>query len=755
MAAALACAVALIAPAHVAAAGPPQIDAAWVEQVTSTGASMWMELNPNGLSTQYYFEYVTDAVYRANPPANRFAGASKTTTGTTNGSAVLEVSRTLGAMLVPGTVYHYRPVATNSAGTTVGSGLEHILVTKEPGRAFVLPDNRRWEMVSPVEKGGGAIAGPEELFGGGTLQAAAGGGSVTYGSGTAFGEAAGAPPVSQYVSRRGPTGWSTENISPPLDSAAYGDHPDGAPYRVFSADLARALLFGGLACRGGLPGCPAPNAPLPGSGAPDGYMAYYLRDNASGSFSSLLGAADVAHSALSPSALELGFAAAASNLSHVVLSSCAALTANATETPGEPGQCDESEPNLYDWSAAGLQAVNLLPGDTVTSPGAVIAAPIGAVSADGSRIYWVAEGKLYLREGAQTVQVKGPLGSGDEFQAASADGAVAFFLEGDHLYRFAVAGVTTDLTPGGGVVGVLGASADGETVYYQDAGGLERWRSGTTTTVTPGADATVPSDYPPATATARVSADGLHIAFLSKAELTGFDNIDADTGQPDTELYIYGPAPGASAAALICASCNPTGERPEGSTSIPGVLVNGSTRAYRPRVLSDDGSRLFFDTLDGVGDKDTNKSPDVYEWEAQGAGGCPSPFGCVSPISRANGAGGRFIDASADATDVFFLTGDSLVAADPGSIDIYDARMNGNLAEPEEPIICVGDNCQSLPREPDDPTPGSLVRNVGNPALRVFAPKKKLKLRRKHHRRHHHRGRKPHSGKHAGRGARP
>ncbi len=409
-AAVLVCAAALITPAHSAAAGPPQISAAWVEQVTPTGASMKMELNPNGLSSKYFFEYITDASYRANPPGERFAGALKTTVGTTTGSVFLTVSPTLGATLSPGTAYHYRPVASNSADTTVGVSLEHVFVTKELGQAVALPDDRAWEMVSPVDKGGGAIAAPEELFGGGDLQASAAGGSVTYGSGTAFGGAVGAPPVSQYVSRREPFGWVTENISPPLESAAYGDHPDGAPYRLFSTDLSRALFFGGLACRGGLEGCPAPNQSLPGSGAPPGYMAYYLRQ--AGQFSSLLRPADVAHSAVAPSAFEVALAAASPDLTHVVISSCAKLTLDATEVPGGPGRCDSGEQNLYDVSAGGLRAINLLPGESLSAPGASIAAPIGAVSDDGSRIYWTAGGNLYLRDGTQTIAVDASLGGG-------------------------------------------------------------------------------------------------------------------------------------------------------------------------------------------------------------------------------------------------------------------------------------------------------------------------------------------------------
>ena len=63
-----------------------------------------------------------------------------------------------------------------------------------------------------------------------------------------------------------------------------------------------------------------------------------------------------------------------------------------------------------------------------------------------------------------------------------------------------------DLTPGGGVQGVLGASEDGAKVYYLSAAGLFLWDDGNTSEVASSAAA---SNYPPATGTARVSQDGL------------------------------------------------------------------------------------------------------------------------------------------------------------------------------------------------------------------------------------------------------
>jgi hypothetical protein len=743
--AAIACAIVMLTPAG-ALAGAPLILESWTTEVTATSANLRAKINPNGPSTTYRFEFVTQAAFEASG----YAGAAKMPPSGAaplgSGSATLAVVLPLIAPLnplVPATAYRYRPVASNSEGTTTGT--ERLFTTQAGGQGPKLPDGRAWEMVSPVDKGGGAIAAPGALFGGGEFQASRIGAAVTYSSATAFDTPPGAPPASQYVSVRTAAGWATQNVSTPLESAAYGDHPDGAPYRVFSTDLSRALLFGGLPCGGVGEGCPAPNPVLPGTGAPEGFMAYYLREGSSGSFGSLLGTADLEHTSVSPQDFEVSFAAASPDLSRIVLSSCAKLTANATELL-LGGGCDPAEANLYRWDSAGLSLLNLLPGAVIGSPSSQVAAPLGAISIDGSRVYWTHGGNLYLREGSQSVQVDEAQGGGGVFQGASADGGIAFFTKAGHLYRFsAVTEASADLTAAGGVLGVLGAAADGSTMYFQDAEGIERWHDGAVTLVAAGVDAAAPSDYPPATGTSRVSPDGSHLAFLSKAGLTGYDNASAEGGAPYTELYLYGPLPAGGAPKLICVSCNPTGERPEGPSSIPGALINGTARAYRPRALSDDGSRLFFDSADDVGSKDTNSQPDVYQWEAQGSGDCQRSPGCVSLISNGRSpAGARFIDANGDGSDVYFTTDASLVGGDPGSVDLYDARVGGGFAEIDTTIECIGDRCQPLPSSPDDPDPGSLVKNEGNPLLRYLGNRRKAKQpkhgrgrNRKRHRRAH------------------
>jgi hypothetical protein len=682
----------LLAPAAAPAAGAPQIGSAWTAGMGTVSGGLRAEANPNGLTTTYHFSYLTEVAYQANLVAGEggFTGAAKAPVGADpsigSGLAFVTVSQSI-ASLTPDTAYRFRLQATNSGGTTVG--LSRVFSTEAFAGTSILLDGRGWELVSPAEKDGAEIQGPGQSFGGGVIQAAAQGSALTYSSTSSFGaDAGGAPVASQYVARRGVAGWANENVTEPTVSGAFGGEPDGVPFQLFAGDLARALLLNGNRCGVGEP-CP---------------QSYALRDSGGG----------LTQSVAEP---DLHLAAAAADLGQRVLSTCAALTGDAIEIPGTEG-CDPTQPNLYRWSSSGLSLVNLLPAAVQGTPGAALASQTGAISGDGARVYWTLGGNLYLREGSSTMQVDLSAGGGGAFQTASADGAVAFFTKAGHLYRYdAPGGIATDLTPAGGVTGVLGASGDGEYVYYLTTTGLFLHHGATAAKVAAAADS---GNYPPATGTARVTPDGTHLAFLSKESLTGYDNRDAGSGSPRSEVFLYD----AIGATLTCASCNPTGERPVGDSTIPGASTNGggpwALHAYKPRSLSDDGRRLFFDSADTIAVADTAKRPDVYEWEAQGAGSCVKPDGCIALISAGrNSEGAAFLDASASGGDAFFLTSDSLVGADTGFADAYDAREGGGFAETPKPIECVGDACQSLPSEPDDPTPGTLVPSSGNPPLRL------------------------------------
>jgi hypothetical protein len=454
------------------------------------------------------------------------------------------------------------------------------------------------------------------------------------------------------------------------------------PFQLFGPSLSRALAALPWACAA------APCA-----------RAYELLDVATGSASS------------SPSRPDLQAVAANEDLSMVLLSTCAKLTPEATEALLPGGGCDPAAPNLYAWEAgAGLRLVNLLPGDIAGTPGAAVAASAGAVSADGSRVYFSLGGDLYLRQGEASFGVDAALGGGASFETASGDGTTAYFTKGTHLYRYTAGGASTDLTPAGGVLGVLGASPNGEHVYYLTATGVQHRVGATTTKVADGAD---PSSYPPVSASARVGANG-NLAFLATAEWPGSDNAG------HAQAFVYSPA----GDALTCVSCNPTGVRSQGPAAIAAATANGSapsaSSGYLPRALAAGGQRFFFESPDPLLSGDTNSARDVYQWEAQGVGSCERAGGCVALISSGRAEGGaRFLDASRDGEDVYFLTARSLVEADPGAADVYVARVGGGFPVPDPPIPCLGDACQPIPGAPADPTLATAVaRPEANPPLK-------------------------------------
>jgi hypothetical protein len=730
------------APAQ--AAGPPLIGDVWAVEVVASSAKLSAEVTPNGSFTSYRFDYLTEADYEANLAAQRepYFGAAQLPVlqagaiGT--GPTVTVSQRPTG--LAAETAYRYRVRAENASGSVASS--ERSFRTRAFAPSEALLDNRAWELVSPPDKNGGQIDAPEGIFGGGVFQAAAGGGRITYSSASAFGpEAVAAPQGSQYVSTREGGGWATRNITTPMVSGSYGAGLVGVPYQLFSEDLERGLLLNGRHCRDGGEGCPVENPPLPGTAAPPGFQDYYLRDGATGGFATLLTGADLANTAVDATHFHLALAGGAPDLRHVVLSTCAALTPEATEVPDGEGGCVETAANLYEWSEGQLSLVNLLPGDTEGTPGARLAAPAGAVSDDGARVYFTLgeDGPIYLREASATKLLPETVGGGAAFETASVDGLRGFFTVGGHLFRYdAATEAAADLTPAGGVAGVLGAAADGSAVYFQDSSGLRLWREGALVEVAPGAEAAQPSDYPPSTGTARVTADGGRLVFLSKEGLTGYDNRDQATGELDSQVFLFEAGGGGT---LRCVSCNPTNERPIGPSSIPGAYFNGavprSVGSYKPRILVAGGRRLFFESADALLLGDTNQATDVFEWEAQGEGTCARPGGCLAFISSGRDPrASRFVDASADGSDAYFLTARSLVATDPGSVDLYDARVGGGFPIPPTPIPCGGDACQPLPSEPENPPVGSLVAGPGNPPIRFH---KRRHRRHRHHQHRHHR----------------
>ncbi|HEY2334028.1 MAG TPA: hypothetical protein VGH58_03330 [Solirubrobacterales bacterium] len=706
------------------AAGPPILGQLWASKVDAHSARLTAEIDPNGSLTGGYFEYASQAEFEAKG----FAGAKRSNLNVIGIEAgTIVVNFPTLANLAADTAYRYRLTVTNGHGTVVKPEAAPFpfFRTQPDTGVGVLPDGRGWEMVSPAEKNGGQVDPPETLAKGGALQAAAQGGGAAYSSAASFAGGAGAAPASQYIAARTSSGWSNQNITVPIFSGSYDIAEGGSPYRLFSEDLTRSLLLNGKGCRGEASGCPVPNPTLPGTDAPAGYQDYYLRTSASGGFEALLGPSETSLSGQSSSSFEVTMAGASPDLAHVVLSSCAKLTASATS--GCPGQA-----NLYEFSTGGgaLKLLNASPGATLAAQGA------GAISADGNRVYLKEGGNLFVRDGATLKQADAGAGGGGTFQLASADGSVAYFTKSGDLYRYdAAANTATKLTSSADVEGVLGAASSAANLYYLRPSGLYRCADANSAAangcdaaskIAAGAD---PSNYPPATGASRVSADGAKLLFSSTASLEDhagetYDNTDLISGQPDAELYLYEAGTG-----LACVSCNPTNGRPIGPSSIPGAIANGSgptaTISYKPRALSADGRRVFFDSRDALALTDTNTEgsggrgiADVYQWEASGEGNCARSGGCASLLSSGRDAKpSSFADASAEGSDAFFLTGRSLVGSDPGAVDLYDARIGGGFPEAGEPLACEGDACQALPPEPSEPTLTTLLSGPGNPPV--------------------------------------
>lgn len=244
-----------------------------------------------------------------------------------------------------------------------------------------------------------------------------------------------------------------------------------------------------------------------------------------------------------------------------------------------------------------------------------------AISEDGSRIYWtdaeVGAGKLYVRlGGSETVQV-----SDDEaqFWAAAADGSKAIYSEAETLRVFDLASEASNEAIGG-FEGLMGASEDAGRIYLvsseAEAPGatagkpnLYLYEAGEPPSLAfvatlAGSDvgegtALSPVDTRPFRHTAQVSADGGAVAFMSAASLTGYDNTDAESGEADAEVFLYRAGP----KTLACVSCNPTGVAPAGRVLrdlfwAAARIPVAQNQLHFPRVLSGDGSRLFFESFD-------------------------------------------------------------------------------------------------------------------------------------------------------------
>lgn len=820
----------------------PVIDGAWVSDLASTSATLSAEINPTGLGTQYQLEYGATASY-----------GTVLTGSVGEGREDVPVSHHLQGLL-PGTTYHYRVVAHNAHGTFVGDD-HTFMTQQADVEGLVLPDGRAWELVSPPNKDGALIEPAESIGivqaaddgSGITYFASEAIGEDPRGKGYY-------PQVLSRRGPHGweSQNIEIEHVLPPEGTQSTNLIDFRSEYGLFSPDLSSAVIEPPRITKPLSPEASERTIYLRDN-ADGSYQPLVTHGNTppgtkfGGSNSSeheddlqfLTASPDLRHIVL-----ESGFA---------LTSEPAGVPCTETsEFEGATEQASCSR-NLYEWSDGQLKLVSVLPDgapvntsecrSSLTLGPTIVGAQVVAhtISNDGRWVVWTCgtlygsgTNELYVRDmvAGKTFAVGGPRAL---FQMMSSAGSKVFFTENGDLYDFDTqTGVQSDLTTHGidqksaeVENAVVGANEDGTLVYFvakgvlapggvsggdnlyllrEDAG---EWTTKYITTLSGddetdwlgiggeisghGGDAAggegLVNDLQHLTS--RVSPDGNFLAFMSDESLTGYDNLDANSGQPDEEVYLFN----ARSGRLACVSCDPTGARPVGvfdverglvvdrpatwlhrwlAGNLPGWDSNYTRSLYQPRYLSN-GGRLFFDSPDALVPHDTNGLEDVYEYEppageeTPGGDSCTTAGvtfseqtgGCVNLISDGTSkTESVFYDASENGDDVFFATTSRLSTTDyDNSYDIYDAHACSSAVPcasvPVSPPACVtGDSCKPAPSpEPEifGPPPSATFNGAGNVAQVIkAATKAKTKVKKKAKREHKKPKRKKRTGKKAG-----
>jgi hypothetical protein len=709
---------------------PALIEEQWATAVRSTSVTLHATIDPFGFATEFRFQYLTQAEFEAD--GDSFPDDATSTAAAQLGSTKTEVQQHVQG-LTAGQEYHYRVVAANTiAGKEEVEAGEPLTFTTQTGGEAGLPDGRQWELVSPPDKHGARVEGDEEGF----VQAAADGDALVYpASGPTESEPRGHAEHTQVISKRTSTGWENYDLLPPHTTPVGAE--EGENYDLFSSDLSAGALDPGGAFEPALSSEATEQGP-------------YLFDSASRTYTPLVTGPKEGKQGDDTSEPFVPFGGeaeegechvtnfcppkvqgASSDLSHIILG-------EGIGTGIAPLLKGASENELYEWSGGKLALVSVLPSvDPPAVNGHGIALGAGgqtgpevvthAVSEDGSLVFWQEQAPSsgflsFVRDmtSEETIETPG-------FEGANANGSLEF--AGGKVCEVITSPVPLSLKcepvlgenhqPLPDLV-LLATSEDGSIAYYKSEKNIYILHHGDSEAKLvasdigqirePGSESGIHPPYDPW----RASPNGEWFAFMSDSPLTGYDNRDALTGAPDEEVYLYS----AAAQRLVCASCDPTGERPHGTAAvnlrladyadvageqqsvaatIPGWAPYTLNHAkYDPRFLSDSG-RLFFNATDGLVPKDVNGQVDVYELEqptgapggSESGDNCttatrtgsqlyvPSEDGCVALISNGESdEESAFEDASETGEDVFFLSASKLSTADlDGSLAMWDAQV--------------------------------------------------------------------------------
>lgn len=579
-----------------------------------------------------------------------------------------------------------------------------------------LPDGRVYEMVSPVDKGGYEISASAR---GGWGWAGTTGDRMIYGLyANVEGNPSGMLSLSPLKATRTPQGWRTTGLLPqPVSDSPLPLWIGAGNVELPTADLAQVTVTSTLPAAPG-----AANARWnlfdQGDDGAFSLLLPRLTDNY-GDFNSTL------------------VVSRSDDGDHVVVDSFNQLT------PDAPAGVE----NLFELVDGRARMVGIRPDGTPFAGGVTSPSPGGdsattlpfqnAISADGSRIVFLdpSDSHLYVRiDGERTVALPelpvGALTNGRQtFYYATPDGGKIAFTNGTNTnlgvpYLYDVATNTaTNLIDGLGgpatpISSIIALSDDGRYVYF---GGnqiastgapigrsIYVWHDGTVRYVGPLTPVSGGSDRP-AARTSFASADGSAFVFQTTAAVPGFPATSPAT----LRVFRYDAVSGG----IDCVSCLPDGTA-SGMDADAGMVAFGIFKMFSNRLqssISDDGSRVFFQTAARLLPADENDRFDVYQWHD----------GELSLISTGRSTSDSYFgDASADGDDVFFFTREPLAPEDSDdAMDLYDARVGGGLPSrvpPDPDRSCAADGCQGpATGRPGVTTPGSEIApsdgNVADP----------------------------------------
>jgi hypothetical protein len=735
---------------------------------TATTARLDARVNARGAATTYSFEYGPTSAYGSSAPAEGDADAGTSQRG------ILVSQQVTG--LEPGTTYHYRVLATNAFGTTVGDDMT--VTTRASDQPLTHghfpgpPDSdRAYEQVNLPDTGGNPVT-----------------------AGLAFSDAGdraiynvfGGTPVSdhgtfnnQLYAERTADGWETSSIWPLRGEAtgASWDSPvtDGSLDRVFAMNFQPDFSEWEMQ-----PGQPARKiADLPAGNYANTYM---VSRDVSREIVRMKGTMDPDHPVASPDMAQ-----------------------------------------LYDVTDGSYRLVSFLPDGSlppcgVPNEGSSINLPLNGgasknwIAPDGSRMFFPASPsgdcgsaesstQIFLRdfESEETQEISGPPISGRECSAVllKSNQQAAYFWTQSRLDPADTAPSAADCA----TFAVMG-SGQGDVYRY----GFSDGSLSCLTCTIPNADVGVGGGNEGGDTQVGVADDGSRIYFTSKRRLVegegtaGGDNVyrlDVTSGDlkfvtpagwvgayryageamtPDGSVVIFKTADARLNAltgsdnggqdqyyryddrdgSLICVSCPRDGSPPGQVGDMPAQTDIGPNTG----TLDENGDFVFITSAPLVGADQNTAQPgewpvygnDVYEWRdgrqmlvTTGMTTWPGNF-VGSP---------RVAGITPSGRDVFFTAPEQLT---PDAVDgfsrLYDARIGGGFDFPKPPPPCPLEICQGeAPPAPRNPAAGSVaVHSDGN----VPATHRKKKHRRCKHGKpkkrcaHHHSKKKTNSHKTGG-----